>query len=175
MKSLTRSTSLAAGALLLLALAACGTTPVDSGAKTPIDNATTTTAQPDGRGVQNVTTGSSDPLTQGALAKRSVYFDLDSYAIKPEFQTLIEAHAKYLRDNKTRKVSIEGNTDDRGSREYNLALGQKRAEAVKKAFSLLGVGDSQVEAVSFGKEKPRATGEDEAAWAENRRADIRYL
>ncbi|CAN5388238.1 peptidoglycan-associated lipoprotein Pal [soil metagenome] len=164
--------------LALLVIAGCAS-PVDVGNKdaTPIDSRGTGTQQPDGRAVAPVTASNLDALNdpKSPLYKKSVYFDLDSYSIKAEYQSLVEAHAKYLRENKSRRVSIEGNTDDRGSREYNLALGQKRAEAVKKALGLLGVGDTQVEAVSFGEEKPKAVGEDEAAWTENRRADIRYL
>jgi peptidoglycan-associated lipoprotein len=105
---------------------------------------------------------------------RLVYFDYDSYVIKPEFQSLITNHADYIKSDKTRKVVFEGHADERGGREYNLALGQKRAEAVKRAFVLLGVTDSQLEAVSFGKEKPVAQGHDEAAWAKNRRVEISY-
>jgi peptidoglycan-associated lipoprotein len=108
------------------------------------------------------------------LAKRSIYFDFDSYIVKDEFKPVVDAHAKYLTSNKGRKVVIQGNTDERGGREYNLALGQKRAEAVRKSLSLLGVPDAQMEAVSFGKEKPKAQGSDEATWAENRRADLAY-
>ena len=103
-----------------------------------------------------------------------VYFDYDSYVIKPEFQGLIEAHARFLKAAPGRKVSIEGHTDERGGREYNLALGQKRSEAVRRALDLLGVNDSQVEAVSFGKEKPAETGMTEEAFAKNRRAEIAY-
>jgi peptidoglycan-associated lipoprotein len=103
-----------------------------------------------------------------------VYFDYDSFVVKPEFQTVIESHARYLVANKTRKAMLEGHTDERGGREYNLALGQKRSEAVRRAFGLLGVTDAQVEAVSFGKEKPAATGNDEASFAKNRRAEIVY-
>ncbi len=103
-----------------------------------------------------------------------IYFDYDSYTIKPEFQGAVEAHAKYLSINKTRKLAVEGHTDERGGREYNLALGQKRAEAVRRALGLLGVTDAQVEAVSFGKEKPADTGTDEAALAKNRRAELNY-
>ncbi|HSV44342.1 MAG TPA: peptidoglycan-associated lipoprotein Pal [Ramlibacter sp.] len=103
-----------------------------------------------------------------------VYFDYDSYVIKPEFQALIESHARFLKANGARKVNIEGHTDERGGREYNLALGQKRSEAVRRAMGLLGVTDTQVEAVSFGKEKPAATGSDEQAWSQNRRAEIAY-
>jgi peptidoglycan-associated lipoprotein len=101
-----------------------------------------------------------------------VYFDYDSFAIRAEFQPVIEAHARVLKGDKARKANIEGHTDERGGREYNLALGQKRAEAVRKALSLLGVADSQMEAVSFGKEKPAALGGSEAAMEKNRRAEI---
>ncbi len=115
-----------------------------------------------------------DPLTVGALAKRSIYFDYDSYVVKEEFKATVEAHAKFLVANKGRKILVQGNTDERGGREYNIALGQKRAEAVRKALALLGVSEAQVEAVSLGEEKPKATGSDEASWAENRRSDIIY-
>ena len=103
-----------------------------------------------------------------------VYFDYDSYTIKPEYQTLIEQHARFLKQNGSRHVVIEGHTDERGGREYNLALGQRRSEAVRRALELLGVKDSQVEAVSFGKEKPAVPGTDETAFARNRRAEIAY-
>ena len=105
---------------------------------------------------------------------RIVYFDYDSFAIKPEYQTLIESQSRYIKSDKNRKAAIEGHTDERGGREYNLALGQKRAEAVRRAMGLLGVNDAQVEAVSFGKEKPVAQGSDEASLAKNRRAEIAY-
>ncbi len=105
---------------------------------------------------------------------RLIYFDYDSVAIKPEFQAVIEGHARFLRTNAGRRIAIEGHTDERGGREYNLALGQRRAEAVRRALALLGVPDNQVEAVSFGKEKPAESGADEAAWAKNRRAEITY-
>jgi peptidoglycan-associated lipoprotein len=105
---------------------------------------------------------------------RVVYFDYDSYIIKPDFQSLIESHARFIKAAPGRKVVVEGNTDERGGREYNLALGQKRAEAVRRALGLLGVGDNQVEAVSFGKEKPAEPGMTEEAFAKNRRAEIAY-
>ncbi len=105
---------------------------------------------------------------------RLVFFDYDSFAIRPEYQAVIEAQARYLKADKNRKASIEGHTDDRGGREYNLALGQKRSEAVRRALGLLGVADAQVEAVSFGKEKPAAQGSDESSMAKNRRAEITY-
>jgi peptidoglycan-associated lipoprotein len=109
-----------------------------------------------------------------AGAARVIYFDYDSFVIKPEFQSVLDAHARYLKANSGRKAAIEGHTDERGGREYNLALGQKRSEAVRRALGLLGVTDSQIEAVSFGKEKPADAGMDEAAFAKNRRAEIAY-
>lgn len=109
------------------------------------------------------------------LAKRSVYFDFDQYVFKDEFRPLVEAHAKYLASHQKIRVHIIGNTDARGGREYNLALGQKRADSVHKIFALYGVGENQMDAISYGEEKPKAEGADEAAWAENRRVDIQYL
>ena len=119
-----------------------------------------------------------DPNAQNAAGPvgvaRIVYFDYDSYTVKPEYQSLIDGHARFLKANPQRRVSIEGHTDDRGGREYNLALGQKRSEAVRRALNLLGVSDSQIEAVSFGKEKPAVQGAGEAAFAQNRRAEVTY-
>jgi peptidoglycan-associated lipoprotein len=130
----------------------------------------------DARSVNTLDTGSTDPLNdpKGVLAKRSVYFDFDSYGVRDDAKPVVENHAQFLSKNKARKILIQGNTDERGGSEYNLALGQKRAEAVRKSMATLGVPESQMEAVSLGKEKPKATGGDEAAWAENRRADIVY-
>jgi peptidoglycan-associated lipoprotein len=113
-----------------------------------------------------------DPALSAAL--KTVYFDYDSFVIRSEFQATLEAHAKYLKADKTRKVNIEGHTDERGGREYNLALGQKRAEAVRKALLLQGVADGQLEAISFGKEKPAVLGNSEAALEKNRRAEFSY-
>jgi peptidoglycan-associated lipoprotein len=110
----------------------------------------------------------------GPLAKRSVYFDFDSYTVKSDYQPLLEAHAQYLRSHPTRHVLIQGNTDERGTSEYNLALGERRSQAVLRDLETLGVPDSQLEAVSFGKEKPIALGHDESSWAQNRRADLVY-
>ena len=107
-------------------------------------------------------------------ANRIVYFDYDSFAIRPEFQSVIEAHARFIKGDRGRKVALEGHTDERGGREYNLALGQKRAEAVRRALGLLGVADGQLEAVSFGKEKPAVQGLTEAALEKNRRVEISY-
>ena len=127
------------------------------------------------RGVAPVQIGASDASVAGpANTAKVIYFDFDSFVVKPEFQTVIEAHSRYLAANKTRKMAIEGHTDESGGREYNLALGQKRAEAVRRALGLLGVTDSQVEAVSFGKEKPAAAGFDDASMAKNRRAEVNY-
>ncbi len=105
---------------------------------------------------------------------RVIYFDYDSFIIKPEFQAVIDTNARFILADKSRRLSIEGHTDERGGREYNLALGQKRAEAVRRALGLLGVGEAQMEAVSFGKEKPAAEGSDESAMAKNRRAELAY-
>lgn len=122
--------------------------------------------------VEIKTTGTTAAGPVGAA--RVFYFDYDSFTIKPEFQGAIEMHARFLTINKTRKIAIDGHTDERGGREYNLALGQKRAEAVRRSLALLGVAETQVEAVSFGKEKPSMTGETEEAFAKNRRAEINY-
>ena len=108
------------------------------------------------------------------LSKRSVFYDYDSNVIKDEYKPLVTAHARFLTQNRNRKIAIQGNTDERGSREYNLALGQRRADAVKQMMTVLGAEGSRVETVSFGEEKPRGQGSTEAAYAENRRADIVY-
>ena len=127
------------------------------------------------RSVAPVQIGGSDASIMGpANTAKIIYFDFDSYLVKPEFQNVVELHARYLIANKSRKMAIEGHTDERGGREYNLALGQKRAEAVRRALGLLGVTDSQIEAISFGKEKPAASGLDDASMAKNRRAEINY-
>ena len=169
--------------VLASALVACG-----SNVKlqdVPVEDRSASSAQADAdaaaaaaaaaRGVAPVQIGASDAFAAGpANTVKVIYFDFDSFVIKPEFQTVIEAHSRYLAANKARKMSIEGHTDESGGREYNLALGQKRAEAVRRALGLLGVTDSQVEAVSFGKEKPAAAGFDDASMAKNRRAEINY-
>ena len=105
---------------------------------------------------------------------RVIYFDFDSFTVKSEYQPLVDQHARFLQANRGRSVAVEGHTDERGSREYNLALGQKRAEAVRRALTLVGATDAQVEAVSFGEEKPAATGASEDAYSQNRRVEIRY-
>ncbi|MBE9608183.1 peptidoglycan-associated lipoprotein Pal [Chitinilyticum piscinae] len=116
------------------------------------------------------------PLTDpnNILSTRRVYFDYDSYVVSAEYNEVIQAHAKYLMGNKDAKVILQGNTDNRGTAEYNLALGQKRADAVKKMMNALGVQDAQIESVSFGEEKPIELGDTDEAWARNRRAEIVY-
>ena len=123
------------------------------------------------------TTAAGNPLRDPSspLSRRVVYFDFDSFTVRDEFRPLIEAHGRYLAQNRNARMTIQGNTDERGSREYNIALGQKRADAVKRMMTLLGAQESQIETVSFGKEKPRNPGHDETAWAENRRDDILYV
>jgi peptidoglycan-associated lipoprotein len=110
----------------------------------------------------------------GSLAQRSIYFDYDSFAVKEEFKPVVQAHAKFLVENPASKAYLQGHTDERGSREYNLALGQKRADAVRRIMTVLGVKDNQIESVSYGEEKPKNAGHDENAYAQNRRADIVY-
>jgi peptidoglycan-associated lipoprotein len=165
--------------VLLTALTACGSnvklTDVPVVDKSASSQQADGTAGMAGRGVTPVQIDGSDVSGAGpANTLKVIYFDFDSYLIKPEFQNTIAAHAKYLTANKSRRLAIEGHTDERGGREYNLALGQKRAEAVRRALGLLGVADDQAEAVSFGKEKPVASGADEDSMAKNRRAEINY-
>jgi peptidoglycan-associated lipoprotein len=172
-----------AAAAVILLVAGCSSVKLDEQTPAPVTDATSSAgkgaATTDPRAVAPVTAASSqgvDPFTDPAnpLSKKSVFFDFDSFVVKPEFQPLVEAHGKYLAANAGRQIRIEGNTDERGGREYNLALGQKRAEAVKQRLLVLGARDAQIETVSFGKEKPRALGSTEEAWAQNRRADIVY-
>ena len=115
----------------------------------------------------------NDP--KSPLYERSVYFDFNEYTVQTKYQKTLSAHASYLKANPKQKVIIQGNTDERGTAEYTLAVGQRRSDAVRKSLNLMGVSDDQMEAVSFGKEKPKAEGDNEAAWAENRRADIVYI
>ncbi len=173
MRQLFKLTALISSAILL---SACGTS-VPLTEKAPVqETKPVVNNQPinNTREVAEVKTTVVDPLTEGALAKRSIYFDYDAYVVKDEYKNTVQAHANFLGTNKNRSIIIQGNTDERGGSEYNLALGQKRADAVRKAMSAMGVPEGQMEAVSFGKEKPKANGSDEASWAENRRADIVY-
>lgn len=126
----------------------------------------------DARGLAGMNAGGIKPGPSGV--SNVIYFDYDSYAVKPEFQSVLEAHARFMKANKNLRANLEGHTDERGGSEYNLALGQKRSEAVRRALSVLGISDNQMEAVSFGKEKPAAQGADESAFAKNRRTEIIY-
>lgn len=165
-------------AILSALILGCSTTPLpeDGAGGAPVESrsggatvAPVVAGDLDASGLPRVLT---DPKSK--LAQRSIYFDLDRYEVKGEYQDLVASHAKYLVDNRGFKVLIQGNTDERGSREYNLSLGQKRADAVKRSLVLLGAREDQVESVSLGEEKPKNPGTGEAAWAENRRADILY-
>jgi peptidoglycan-associated lipoprotein len=169
---------------VVVLLSACGSAvkldsvPVEDKSGSAVSNmATQSNASGNGTangGVASVDLSKINPDSIMQSTNRVVYFDYDSFAIRPEFQSVIEAHAKFLKSDKVRKVVIEGHTDERGGREYNLALGQKRAETVRKALGLLGVSDTQLEAVSFGKEKPAITGSSDSAMEKNRRAEISY-
>ena len=159
--------------VLLAALVAGGSSTPDTTADAPVEGrnsiATVNAGNLDGRNLPAVLT---DP--KSILSKRNIYFDYDRYDVKAEYKDLVTAHAKFLANNRQFTVLVQGNTDDRGSREYNLALGQKRADSIKKMLVMMGAREDQVEAVSLGEEKPRAEGANEAAWAENRRGDILY-
>lgn len=176
--------ALAASAIL----AACSSTPTKEQEGAAVEDRSGATAsaqqqkppaQPTGPVVSKPLEGSAvsgNPLKDPSniLSKRSVYFELDSNVVKEEFKPVVAAHARYLQQNRAAKMTVQGNADERGSREYNLALGQRRADAVKQAMMLLGAQSDQIETVSFGEEKPKATGHDEASWYENRRADLVY-
>ena len=188
MNTSTWNTKLLSGLALALLLSACKSTPmVDKPAvvdKSPATQSATKPAAPavDTSAVNevaidgNATAGGNNPLKDpnNILSKRNVYFDFDSDAVKAEFRPMIEAHAKYLIANGNAKVILQGNTDERGTREYNLALGQRRSVSVKKSLNLLGVQDKQIETVSFGKEKATEGCTDDACAKTNRRVDIVY-
>ena len=177
----TRKTCFALAAASLLAAACASNTPPAEDTSAAPASASATPAPRTGSTASKSQPGQRLPSQAGAQAapkgapgQSSVYYDFDRSEIKPEFRPAIEAHARYLRQNSDARVTIEGNGDERGSREYNLALGQKRAEAVRQMMRLSGAADGQIEAVSFGEEKPKALGHDEASWAENRRSDVVY-
>ena len=187
-----RSQQYAILVLAVLFAAGCSTQPSQPTA--PIDDRSTTSgatttpgASTSGAGSGGVSgssvpgAGSSGSSSVGSnvlrdpnniLSKRSVFFDFDSFVVSDQYRPLVEAHGRYLAGNRSARATVQGNTDERGSREYNIALGQRRADAIKRMMTLLGAQDAQVETVSFGKEKPRNPGHDEAAWAQNRRGDI---
>ncbi|MDH5538311.1 MAG: peptidoglycan-associated lipoprotein Pal [Rhizobacter sp.] len=140
----------------------------------PFPSATGATAAAPSSQVATVTLAPHLDPRSAISTGRSVYFDFDDFSIKPEYTGLLERHGKYLASKPGLAIKIEGNADERGSAEYNLALGQKRAEAVLRALKLYGVPESQMEPVSWGEERPVATGHSEAAWAQNRHADLMY-
>jgi peptidoglycan-associated lipoprotein len=174
-------------AIVAMALAGCSTTPTT---EAPVEDHGVTGAPGAGAGgaetggaqggnVTGANTGSANGADElrnpnSILSKRSVYFDFDSFVVRDDYRPVVEAHARYLQAHRTARMTIQGNTDERGSREYNIALGQKRADAVKRMMLLLGAQESQIETVSFGEERPKNPGHDESAWAENRRDDILY-
>ncbi|MES2160955.1 MAG: peptidoglycan-associated lipoprotein Pal [Pseudomonadota bacterium] len=156
-------------------LGACAATP-PAPSTAPLAQAPQASTQKPGAAVAtpaSVLPPYKDP-TNILFKERTVYFDFDSYVVKPVYDTALIAHATFLSSAPAIRIRVEGNTDERGGAEYNLALGQKRAEALKKVLLVRGVKEAQVEAVSYGKEKPKAAGHDEAAWSQNRRAEIVY-
>lgn len=173
--------------LLTALLGACSSTPVAAPTPSPKPVAATVPA-PVARPAPAVVAARPTPSSTVATVSlpayldpksdistgRSVYFDFDMALVKPEFSNLVERHGKFLTSNPKVSIKIEGNTDERGSAEYNLALGQKRAEAVRQALKIYGVKETQMEAISWGSEKPKTAGHDESAWAQNRRADLQY-
>jgi peptidoglycan-associated lipoprotein len=175
-----RTGAVMASALAVLLAAGCSSTKLDQPAA--VETRTPTEVNPDANAgntgkpaaesaVKSVDLGANATVPAGL--GRVVYFDYDSFVVKDEFRPVIEGHAKFLGANKAKRILVEGHTDERGSREYNLALGQKRAEAVQRSMLLVGAAEGQIEAVSFGEERPAAQGSDESAWAKNRRAELK--
>ena len=166
-------------AAVALALTACGSN-VQLDSNVPVSDRTGTSvgaaagAGADARAVAPVDTQGSQLGQAPAGLATLVYFDFDDYTIRPEFMQVVEGHARFLNADRQRRVVLEGHTDERGGREYNLALGQKRADAVRRALSVLGVNEAQMESVSFGKEKPANMGSDELAHSQNRRVELSY-
>ena len=179
--------ALLAATALPVFLAACSSTPPAGSAAAASAATTSVPAKPSAPATP---VAAPKPTTAGGVAgsalpayldpqsplsrERSVYFSYDDYAVTSEYTPLIERHGKFLAEHPAVAIRIEGNTDERGSAEYNLALGQRRAEAVLRALKLFGAKDTQMEAVSYGEEKPKATGHDESSWSQNRRADLAY-
>jgi peptidoglycan-associated lipoprotein len=166
-------------ASLALLFTACSTTPegTPAGADAQQPGATTPAAQPQGLGGSQAASGalkSAKPDPNTLLSKRSIYYDYGMFEIKDEYRGIVETHAKYLRENPQLKMVVEGNADERGSREYNVGLGQRRADGLKKTLLLLGAKETQIESVSLGEEKPVCTEHAEDCWWKNRRGDLRY-
>lgn len=167
--------------LTSLAIAGCSTPPTPAAAPVatakPVEVASTAKQAPAATNSAQPQAVALNPLDdpKSPLANRAVYFDFDSSVVKSDYQPLLDAHGKFLSHTLTAKVRLEGHTDERGSSEYNLALGQRRAESVLQSMKLLGVNVSQMEPTSFGKEKSTASGHDEASWAKDRRVDLDYV
>jgi peptidoglycan-associated lipoprotein len=174
--------------LILLFAAGCQTTPEDQAAVGVEDRSKPGAGKPGAQAqpverpriaAVDVTPGRKDPAVAlkdpaSILSKRQIYFDYDKFDVKDEYRPLVEAHAKYLRENPNAKMLIQGNADDRGSREYNVALGQRRSDNVKKMLILLGAREAQLEAVSLGEEKPACSEQSEGCWSKNRRGELLY-
>ena len=162
-------------ALALALIAGCASTPETKPAE-PQAAPATPPAAPPSTAVQPIQPSAvqGESLREGSLGKRSVYYDLDKYDIKDEYRPVLQAHGKYLAEHRSAKMLVQGNCDERGSREYNIALGQRRSEGVKRMLVLMGASDSQVEPVSLGEEKPRCTEHAEGCWSQNRRSDMLY-
>jgi peptidoglycan-associated lipoprotein len=183
MKRLASIAFLLAGALLLAGCpkkptvveppAAGSQVPGAAGAGAGTGSSTSTSALNGGAGTSGAGVAGAD--ASGVPAQKIVYFDFDKSEIKPEFADLISAHARNLTAHVNLKVKLEGNTDERGTREYNIGLGERRAQAVRRALMLQGVSESQITTVSFGAERPAAAGDDETAWAQNRRVEMVYV
>ena len=171
-------------AIISAALAACSAAPTQEQSPADVEDAKKSAAGAQTKPVppREVATvditgkGAKSPLTDPAsiLSRRSIYYDYDKFDVKEQYKDLVEAHAKFLRENPGRKMLIQGNTDERGSREYNVSLGQRRSDGVKRMLLLLGAREDQIESVSLGEEKPKSEGHDESAWSQNRRSDILY-
>ena len=165
-----------------LALASCATEEQKPAAQAPVEGKPGAPQAVQTQPVKPVETpkaGAGSPFAalkdpKNILSKRSVYFEFDKFDVKAEYRPLVEAHAKFLRDNPSAKMLIQGNADERGSREYNVGLGQRRSDAVKKMLTLLGAREDQIEAVSLGEEKPACAERTEECWAKNRRDDMLY-
>jgi peptidoglycan-associated lipoprotein len=182
------ATSKFCAAVLCAALAACASSPTEeqkpagvedrAPGATPGQGAQTQPVKPPQVATVDLTGkgAAKSPLTDpgSILSRRSIYYELDQYDVKEQYRELVQAHARFLRDNPKFKMLIQGNTDERGSREYNVGLGQRRSDGVKKMLILLGAREDQVESVSLGEEKPKSEGKDEQAWSQNRRSDILY-
>jgi peptidoglycan-associated lipoprotein len=178
---------LAVSLIMSIFLAACASKPIEEPKAPVTESAPPAATQPEAPAPESSNANAApepvmetktevNPLKDpnNILSTRSIYFDFDKDEVKSEYRALVEAHSKYLVEHPNAKLVLQGNADDRGSREYNLALGQRRSVAVRKAMIVLGATDAQIETISFGKEKPRCSEQTEACWSQNRRVDIVY-